>query len=102
MGKKRKNQSLQESAILAGHLVEDSCMELADLENVNIETEIAANEEVFGRPVCSTPSKKLVSLKGTNEVSLSILLDAIQKLTAKVDKTHGKVAVSCGKTRHTV
>jgi len=96
MGKKRKNQSLQESAILAGHLVEESFMESADLANINIETEIGANEEVFARPVSSTPSKN-PSAKGTNDVSLSTLLEAIQKLTAKVDETHGKVTVSCEK-----
>lgn len=94
MGKKRKNQSFQESAILAGHLVEESCMESADLENINIETDVGAFEEVFARPVSSTPSKNLASAKGKDEVSLSTILDAIQKLTTKVDETHGKVAVS--------
>lgn len=104
MGKKRKNQSLNESAILAGHLTEEYCTKSIDMENINLETEIGANEEVLARPICSTPSKNLVSSKGMNEVSLSTLLDAIQKLTAKVDETHNKVisidktvAVSCGK-----
>ncbi|KAK2868521.1 hypothetical protein Q7C36_000392 [Tachysurus vachellii] len=106
MGKKRENQSIHESAILAGHLMEECCTESVDMENINInlETEIGANEEVLARPICSTPSKNLVSSKGMNEVSLSTLLDAIQKLTAKVDETHNKVisidktvAVSCGK-----
>ncbi|GAA6095025.1 uncharacterized protein si:ch211-196c10.15 [Tachysurus ichikawai] len=88
MGKKRKNQSIHESAILAGHLLEECCSESVDMENINLETEIGASEEVLARPICSTPSKNLVSSKGMNEVSLSTLLDTIQKLTAKV--THNK------------
>ncbi|GAA6086392.1 uncharacterized protein LOC113068594 [Tachysurus ichikawai] len=67
------------------------------MENINLETEIGASEEVLARPICSTPSKNLVSSKGMNEVSLSTLLDAIQKLTAKVDETHNKV-ISVDKT----
>lgn len=104
MGKKRKNQSLQESAILAGYLVEEGDMESANLENIDLETEIGANEEVFAKPICSTPSKNHTRSKGTDEISLSTLLDAIQKLTAKMDETHDKVisidntvAVSCEK-----
>ncbi len=73
-------------------------MESTDMENINLETEIGANEEFFARPICSTPSKNLARSKGMNKVSLSTLLDAIQKLTAKVNETHDKVISidSCG------
>lgn len=101
MGKKRERISPFRK-VLAGYLVEEGGMKSANMENINLETEIGAIEEVFAKPICFTPSKNPTRYKGSDEISLSTL--QIQKLTTKMDETHDKVisidntvAVSCGK-----